>query len=101
MSAEMHDYAVALQKAIEAHCRGEVIVGDTAKECPHHAKKLNETLAERDQLKAANAELAEALERIVALRGTENDEWDGVDRVIPEMCEIARAALTKHQGAAA
>jgi hypothetical protein len=64
-------------------------------------KELQGANAERDRLKAANAELAEALERIVALRGTENDEWDGVDRVIPEMCEIARAALTKHQGAAA
>ncbi len=47
-----------------------------------------------------NAELLEALKSIVEMEGTENNEWDGVERVIPEMCDIARAAIKKAEGAA-
>lgn len=38
-------YAIALQRAIEAHCRGEVVPDDVAALCPHHAGKLNAALS--------------------------------------------------------
>ena len=38
--------------------------------------------------------LREALEEIVSLNGTESDEWDAVERVIPEMVAAAKAALS-------
>jgi|688.fasta_scaffold223921_3 hypothetical protein len=37
--------------------------------------------------------LVEALEKIAALEDTEEDEWDGVERVIPLMASTAKAAL--------
>lgn len=42
------DYAIDLQRAIEAHCRGRV--ADESR-CPHHAKMLNDHLLRerRDQ----------------------------------------------------
>ena len=42
IAVEQTDYAISLQRAIEAHCRGKV--AETT-ECPHHAEKLNECLA--------------------------------------------------------
>lgn len=39
--------------------------------------------------------LEEALANIIDLENTDNNEWDGIERVIPEMCEIARAALAR------
>ena len=56
-SVEMSEYAIALQHAIEAYCRGEQITGDTFARCPHHAKKLNSCALAA----AINAELLEAL----------------------------------------
>lgn len=38
-------YAIALQRAIEHHCRGKLIPEEIGKFCPHHAKMLNERLA--------------------------------------------------------
>jgi hypothetical protein len=37
--------------------------------------------------------LVEALEKIAALEDTEEDEWDGVERVIPLMASTAKTAL--------
>jgi hypothetical protein len=37
--------------------------------------------------------LENALKKIIELEGTESDEWDGMERVIPEMVKIARQAL--------
>lgn len=51
--------------------------------------------AEIAALKAANAELVAALKSITELENTESDEWDGVDRIIPEMCELARKAIAQ------
>lgn len=34
-------YSIALQKAIEHHCNGQVIPEKIASQCPHHAKMLN------------------------------------------------------------
>lgn len=42
IAAEQTDYAISLQRAIEAHCRDEV--ADTT-ECPHNAEALNACLA--------------------------------------------------------
>lgn len=64
-------------------------------------KEIQGTNAERDQLKAANAELADALTEISSMQGTENDESDAVERLIPEMCDVALAALAKYHGATA
>lgn len=38
------DYAIALQRAIEAHCRGETVTPELAQKCPFHAAKLNANL---------------------------------------------------------
>jgi hypothetical protein len=36
------EYAIALQRAIEHHCRGEEVPPEIAVECPHHARMLND-----------------------------------------------------------
>ena len=43
-AAPVDKYALALQRAIEAHCRGEVVAAGVAVLCPHHAGKLNAAL---------------------------------------------------------
>jgi len=58
---------------------------------------LSDAAAELRRLHALNAELVEALESIVALRHTESNEWDAVERLIPDMCDIAKAAIAKAQ----
>jgi hypothetical protein len=40
----MTAYAIALQRAIEHHCRGKQVPEDIAKHCPYHAKMLNQNL---------------------------------------------------------
>ena len=37
-------YAIGLQRAIEYHCRGEIVPERVAEGCPYHAAKLNERL---------------------------------------------------------
>lgn len=44
-------------------------------------------------LEADRKMLREALKAIEALENTETNEWDCVERVMPEMAEIARNAL--------
>lgn len=46
-----------------------------------------------DAQAAKIARLRDALERIISLDGQEDNEWDAVERLIPEMMSIARAAL--------
>ena len=46
------EYAISLQRAIEYHCRGECVPDWIAKECPYHAKKLNDHLAAEANAKA-------------------------------------------------
>ena len=43
--ARSEDYSIALQRAIEHHCRGVSVPDAIAVRCPHHAKMLNEHLA--------------------------------------------------------
>lgn len=38
------DYSIALQRAIEYHCKGMVIPEAIFKQCPHHAGMLNDNL---------------------------------------------------------
>ena len=38
------DYSIALQRAVEYHCKGKLIPEYIAKECPHHAAMLNRHL---------------------------------------------------------
>ena len=35
----------------------------------------------------------QALKEVIALKNSESDEWDAVERVIPKMCDIASKAL--------
>ena len=39
------------------------------------------------------ARLIKALNDIIKLEGTEKDEWDAVERIIPKMCRIAKTAI--------
>ena len=52
------------------------------------------------ELETINQELIGVLESIVALENTEDDEWDAVERVMPHMVNLARAALAKARGEA-
>lgn len=54
----------------------------------------------RLELEKQRDELLAALNSIIALENTEENEWDAVERVIPEMCAIARAATAKVEGGA-
>jgi hypothetical protein len=54
-----------------------------------------EAAKELRRLHSLNQELLEALGQIIALDRTEENEWDAVERVIPIMVEIARAAIAK------
>ena len=40
------DYSIALQRAIEYHCAGKIVTDEISKQCPYHAKKLNNSLKE-------------------------------------------------------
>ena len=51
--------------------------------------------AELRRLHTLNQELVEALNQIIALDRTEENEWDAVERVIPTMIKIAKTALAK------
>ena len=39
----LEDYAIALQQAIEHHCKGEKVPAEIALRCPYHAKLLDDT----------------------------------------------------------
>jgi hypothetical protein len=75
--------ALALANSIETYLEGKL-------------SKL--AAAELRRLHEVNQELVEALESIVALENTEDDEWDAVERVMPHMVNLARAALAKARG---
>ena len=51
--------------------------------------------AERRKWQAALTAALEALKEIASMEGTESNEWDGVERVIPEMCAVAKAAIAR------
>ena len=55
----------------------------------------SQTAIELRRLQAVNADLLAALQAILELENTESNEWDGVERLIPEMCNIALAAIAK------
>lgn len=68
-------YAIHLQKAIEAHCRGEDV--DEANEnCPHHAKKLNAHRAEAIDGKAGLRALREEIKSLLTIaNGTDTTAY--------------------------
>lgn len=41
------DYVIALQRAIEYHCKGKLVPDNIADECPHHAAMLNYHLSNK------------------------------------------------------
>lgn len=59
------------------------ILGHESREVIH-----NGCLSQRDELIAA-------LEKIAAMEGSERDEWDAVERVMPKITEIAIQAIDK------
>ena len=61
---EQTDYAIGLQRAIEAHCREELALEDV---CPHHAEKLN---AHFNRQQVLEKEHAEFYLEVVTLRST-------------------------------
>ena len=46
VTREDFEYAQALQRAIEHHCKGMIVPPEIAEKCPHHAEKLNRHLIE-------------------------------------------------------
>ena len=51
--------------------------------------------AERRKWQAALTAALEKFNEIVSMEGTESNEWDGVERVIPEICAVAKAAIAQ------
>lgn len=41
------DYSIALQRAIEYHCKGKLVPDRIAIDCLHHARMLNDHLTSR------------------------------------------------------
>ena len=41
MDIIMSDYIIALQQAIEHHCKGKLVPNNIANKCPHHVAMLN------------------------------------------------------------
>lgn len=41
MENKQEDYSIALQRAIEYHCKNKLVPKKVAIRCPHHAKILN------------------------------------------------------------
>lgn len=54
-NSEEMSYAIALQHAIEAHCRGEQISQTIGAKCPHHANLLNDNLPMDIKVEPTNA----------------------------------------------
>jgi len=46
VATDQIDYAIALQRAIEAHCRDQVV--GPFEDCPHHAQKLDDCLLRKE-----------------------------------------------------
>ena len=70
---------------------------DQVLDSPEPLRRFAESIAKDAAAKEreVNQELVEALRQIIALDRTEENEWDAVERVIPIMVEIARAAIAK------
>ena len=68
-SEDLMDYAIDLQRAIEAHCHGKK-VGEWGKsdpsKCPHHAKMLDKNLAEIESLRAERDRALRAVRLVVS-----------------------------------
>jgi len=62
--AAMTNYAIALQRAIEHHCRGQSVPDYIAKQCPHHAQLLNAHLESAASLLRADSELRAEVEQL-------------------------------------
>ncbi len=48
MEQDHLQYSIALQRAIEYHCRGELIPESIYYLCPHHSGLLNSTIIENN-----------------------------------------------------
>ena len=60
------EYAIALQRAIEYRCRGQVVPDSIAKDCPHHAEMLDANLRQSKLLQSM-------VEHGLGLEDMEND----------------------------
>lgn len=73
IAKEQIDYAIALQRAIEAHCRNEDVPGHIDNECPHHSKMLDAEKAKTDRFKDLLLQIG------YPKRGTEEEDRDIFD----------------------
>lgn len=61
------DYSIALQRAIETHCRGEFVCEDQGG-CPHHAKMLNSRLEKQNQINEAAIKTIQLVMGVITYR---------------------------------
>ena len=83
------DYAIALQRAIEYHCRNVLVPDRVAAECPHHARMLN---AHSSAL--AEDVITDTRFRWEMLKGQNDDSWVNVMVSVGSIRQ-ARAVLAK------
>lgn len=96
--SETHAKAYGLAIVERDNLRHELKTAQEGWRCECSTDDACRFARERDALRAELAELAEVLESIIAMENTESNELDGVERVIPEMCDTARTALSKYKG---
>jgi len=75
MDYRQEDYSIALQRAVEYHCKGKLVPEYIAKECPHHAAMLNRHLSEastRPDKATANSETFGD----IMLHNYSKDKWE-------------------------
>lgn len=78
-------YAVSLQQAIEAHCRGDIAVDD---KCTHHAEMLNKRLAIVEPVLKRQKYIRDSLNRYSDF--VASLELPDVDADIKEQIRVAR-----------
>ncbi len=74
------------------NCACDYVNGKVRSMCAaHHEAARRYYGADARRIEVAQR-MADALQRIADMEHTEDNEWDAVDRLIPDMCEIARTA---------
>ena len=67
----------------------------------HRGRSIDNLLNTQGRMSTLNDQLLVALEQITDQYGTERNEWDAVERVIPYIMQIAKAAIAAAKGGAA
>ena len=89
---EQEEYSVALQRAIEHHCRGLWVPPDVACGCPHHAEKLNLHLAQEKAivrcLRALEAEVEGARKALTSVDNSTHDRLNHIEKRLDVLEEV-------------